>query len=272
MSGDMGSSAGARSEPNGGDERLWGLLQELLQSRGRLRAAELLGVSERTLRRAQEAGRLTRPLASVLARHAATLPGADSNLRDVTVALAGLAQRVEALEQHTSEAQAALQTELAELIEANRELQGWVTALERRQVGELVPVADETTETSSSSAGVSRRYPQLVTLEAEAGEERVYGAATPLVIEWRAARQALAGTGDSYVRLEADLLLTELERELIESHQLTLPPADIPWDGLRRHSELRRRERSLARLRRERRRARLARWALRLLTLGWRGR
>ena len=54
--------------------------------------------------------------------------------------------------------------------------------------------------------------------------------------------------------------------------ELTLPPADYPWDGIRRHSELRLRRRTLERLRRERRRMRVKRWLLRLLTLGWRGR
>ena len=115
---------------------------------------------------------------------------------------------------------------------------------------------------------LDRRYPQLVTEEAEPGEELVYREATPLIAEWRSQRRTYLDASDSWERLTADVRMTELEIELIDIHQLTLPPADHPWDGIRRHSELRRRHRTLERLRRERRRARVKRWLLRLLTLG----
>ncbi len=274
MNGDAGSPARTGSEHGGEEGRLWGFLQDLLAAHGRLRTAELLGVSERTLRRAQEAGRLTKPLANALQRHAATSPGPDSSLQGVTVALADLTQRLDALEQHPAEAPAALRAELAELVAANQELQGRVTELERRGTGEPVSVLDAnaSTDPSSSSAPMSRRYPQIITAEAEAGEERVYRAATPLIVEWRLQRNRSLAAEYGFDRLTTELRLTELEVELVETYQLTLPPADTPWNGLRRHSELRRRYRSLERLRRQRRRARLRRWALRLLTLGWRGR
>ena len=119
---------------------------------------------------------------------------------------------------------------------------------------------------------LDRRYPQLVTEEAEAGEERVYREATPLIADWRSQRRTYLDASHNWERLTADVRMTELEIELIDIHQLTLPPADHPWDGIRRHSELRRRHRTLERIRRERRQARVKRWLLRLLTLGWRGR
>ena len=54
--------------------RLGGLLQDLLDARGRLRTSELLNVSERTLQRAEAEGRLTEQLCRALERYEAELP------------------------------------------------------------------------------------------------------------------------------------------------------------------------------------------------------
>ncbi|MXY87220.1 MAG: hypothetical protein F4Y95_12220 [Chloroflexi bacterium] len=127
-------------------------------------------------------------------------------------------------------------------------------------------------------ASLDRRYPQLVTEQAEAGEHAVYGTALPLITEWRDRRRAYLAhlahldSADHWSKLTSELRMTELEIELVDAHVLTLPPADYPWDGIRRHSELRLRRRTLERLRREHRRARVRRWLLRVVTLGWRGR
>lgn len=69
-------------------------------------------------------------------------------------------------------------------------------------------------------------------------------------------------------RLKAEERLLELELTLVGEHGLTLPPADRPWDGIRRQSELRLLDQAIGRVRRDRRRAQLAHWSLRLLTLG----
>jgi hypothetical protein len=132
-----------------------------------------------------------------------------------------------------------------------------------------------------------RRYPELVTERAEPGESRVYGPARPVIVEWRQARmrreqarmrreqarmrreQARRERASTALeRLRADERLLELELVLVGEHGLTLPPADRPWDGIRRQSELRLLDRALGRVRRVRRRALLAHWSLRLLTLG----
>lgn len=122
------------------------------------------------------------------------------------------------------------------------------------------------------SVAASRRYAELVTVEAEAEEERFYRAAMEVVAEWRLARlpreQAAASTGSRLERLQADERLLELELDLVGAHGPTLPTADRPWDGIRRQSELRVLDQAIGRVRRDRRRAQLAHSSLRLLTLG----
>ena len=66
--------------------------------------------------------------------------------------------------------------------------------------------------------------------------------------------------------------MLELEIALAGDHRLTLPPDDYPWDGIRRHAELRLRRQVLGRIRRERRWTQLLHWLMRLLTLGLWGR
>lgn len=118
-----------------------------------------------------------------------------------------------------------------------------------------------------------RDHPELVTLVPEVGEELVYGEATPLIVEWRAARAAFLGTAGSRVeRAGGWVRMCELELVLAGEHGLTLPPDTYPWDGFRREEELWRRRRSLGNAHRERRRALRWRFLRRLLTLGLRQR
>ena len=87
-----------------------------------------------------------------------------------------------------------------------------------------------------------RKYPDLVTAEAEPGEELVYGdAATAVIVRWREARDAFAAATDALDVLNARQRRVELEIELIQEHELTLPPATRPWDWVDRRQEVRRR-------------------------------
>ena len=113
-----------------------------------------------------------------------------------------------------------------------------------------------------------RAYPQLVTLEPGAGEELVYGEATPLIAEWRRVRVEHVEGKDRVTRATAWQRMRELELALIGEHELTLPPATYPWDRLDRRDELRRRQQSLADARAERRQALFWLWLRRVVTLG----
>ena len=113
-----------------------------------------------------------------------------------------------------------------------------------------------------------RDYYDLVTADAEPGEELVYGdAATAVIVKWREAQDAVGGCKDALDRLNARERVLELEVELIEQHELTLPPATYPWDRGDRRQEVRRRTEYLDGLRVARNRLRLRR----CLTFGlWR--
>ncbi len=119
-----------------------------------------------------------------------------------------------------------------------------------------------------------RTYPQLVTLEAEDGEGRVYGDAAPVIVEWRKAKAEYlkaAKTGTVLDREEAKMRMLHMEVAIIEKHELTLPPASFPWNWESRRQQVRRRERSLGSAEVDRNRALLRLWLRRVLTVGlWR--
>ena len=119
-----------------------------------------------------------------------------------------------------------------------------------------------------------RQHPQLVTEGAEPGEEKVYGDATRVIVEWREARDefwALLKSGPALATAEAKMRMLKLEIAIIEEHELTVPPASYPWDWEARQDEIRRRQRSLRTAEVDRNRALLRLWVRRVLTLGlWR--
>lgn len=258
--------------------RLGGLLQDLLRTHGRRRTAELLGLSERTLQRVERAEldeqlgeQLSEQFLRALEDYEAKLPDSEvpapmsPPALEAAAELANLRRRVDRLEHVVPEG-------IGDLPGAVERLQQQVTALQRGGDHErpLAPVgAAASVETAHRPL---RRYPELVTVEAEPGERRFYGRATPAVAAWRKARTRREQAPTKLDRLRADERMLTLELELVGEHELTLPPADRPWDGLRRQTELRVTRKALQRVRRDRRRAQVAHWLLRLLTLGFWGR
>ena len=123
-----------------------------------------------------------------------------------------------------------------------------------------------------SVAPPRRVFPELITEEAEPGEEQVYGAAAELVIEWREAWAARKAARHTLARLRAEWRRLELELRLIGVFGLTPPPADAPWRERRREQELAWRGRALRRLRWQLPLTWCLHGLLRLLTLGVWGR
>ena len=252
--------------------RLMALLRDMIEAEDGSRAAARLGVSYRTVSRAIESGRLTARMSAALERH--LLLGGGS-------AAAQQRKRVEALAERMASLEAQLRDGL-EAIEGKCEASGEERAkairqLERRLARlESARNAEDGTGTVSPSQEkpvakpLRRLYRELVTEEAEPGEESVYGEATPVIVEWRRAtaehKRAVA-TGILLEKADARMRVLELETELIDTHRLTLPPATYPWDGLDRREQLRLRELYMGNARRNRRRALLRR----CLTFGlWR--
>ena len=117
------------------------------------------------------------------------------------------------------------------------------------EVDAAVPVAGDRARQQRSAAAPRRVFPELITEEAEPGEEQVYGAAAELVVEWREAWAARKAARHTLAWLRAERRRLELELRLIGVFGLTPPPADTPWRERRREQELGWRRRALCRLR-----------------------
>ena len=240
-----------RSVDSLGELRLTALLGDLIGEQGKTRAAQTLGVSSRTLTRFEESRRLTPTLAGALERH--LLEGGGS-------AAATQRHRLGILEDGLKELERALRDGLEELRkqgEKAREEQARALAELERRLAALETLGSAATP-GGTAPGNSvlaakpvvqrprRTYYDLVTAKAEPGEELVYGdAATEVIVQWREARDAFAGTTEALEKLNIRERRLELEIELIEEHELTLPPATRPWDWGDRRQEVRRRNEML---------------------------
>ena len=256
--------------------RLTALLVDVMDELGQVKAAEQLGIDRKTLWRCRNTGRLTPRLSVALERLLLT--------SDLSAAMRQ-GQRIEALAGRV----AGLEEELRGLRQA---VEGGIDAVREEQVKamrqverrlarlEAVKGADGALGTVPGSAETLsadprwRQYRELVTLEAEPGEEQVYGGATPVIVEWRNARTEHSEaftTGTALDRADAKIRLLELELALVEEHELTLPPASYPWDRSGRRDQAWRRGQSLDGARADRNRALGRRGLRRVLTLGlWR--
>ena len=256
--------------------RLVALLGDLIDEQGKTRAAETLGVSPRTLTRFEDGRRLTPTLAGALERH--LLEGGGS-------AAATQRHRVGMLEDGLKGLESTLRDGLAELrkeaqaadarqTKALAQLQERVAALELAAPGGGSVGAGNGPVSNPAQSGKPvverprRDYYDLVTADAEPGEDLVYGdAATAVIVQWRKARDAVGECKDALDRLNARERVLELEIALIQQHELTLPPATYPWDRGDRRQEVRRRGEYLDGLRVARNRLKLRR----ILTFGlWR--
>ena len=268
--------------------RLGGLLQDLLRTHGRRRTAELLGLSERTLQRAEqvEAGeQLSEQFLRALEDYEGKLPGSGTpptSGLETAAELADLRRRVHRVERVLPEDIGDLPGAVDRLAASVEQLQQQVAALqqstESAEGGEVGRQAASVGASAHASTGGDtarlplRPYPQLDTAESEPGEQLVYRDATAAITEWRRVKRSRVAASTTLDVLKADERLLELELVLVGEHGLTLPPAERPWDGLRRQSELRVLRQALGRKRRQRRWAQLRHWVWRLLTLGLWGR
>ena len=242
--------------------RLVALLGDMIEAQGKPGAAETLGVSVRTLGRFEESRRLTRTVAAALEAH--LLKGGGSAADRQRRQAADVAERVAALEKALPEGLAALRQEgqsaVGEQAKTVGELTQRVAALEAAGGNSAAgnggaPTgggAAKSQPAGQSAAGTPvvqrprRMYPDLVTTDAELGEELVYGdAATAVIVKWREARDAFGAAKDAMDILNARERRLELEVELIQDYELTLPPATRSWDWGDRRQEVKRRNEML---------------------------
>lgn len=269
------------------DHELLAALDLLVAAEGIVKAGERLGVSYRTASNCHESRHVSRRMRDVLEKHLRERdeqdeqveqredPGDQATPATVNGPGGGEEPGLQESEQDLRSEVEALRAEVAWLRErvdvverlAAQGREGGDDGVEAEHVN-----AEYNGKQQRSVIAPRRVFPELITEAAEPGEERVYGAAAELVVEWRRAwaeRRAARYTLD-WLRAERRRL--ELELRLVGEFGLTPPPADMPWQERRRERELDWRRRALRRLRWQLPITWGLHWLLRLLTLGMWGR
>ena len=253
------------------DAPLLDLLDALVEQRGKVAAADALGVNFRTMTACHESRRVSRRMRRALEEYRdAHVDGADEQEDD-----GGVAEKVEALERRVG----ALEEAYGALVETVEAQAKRLAALEphagesedgeRRETGSDASEDDGGRRTQWRAPRRGHGLPDagVVTLEEQPDEERAFGPAAPLVAEWRRLRIGGAALGGRVDRAKAAVRRWELEIAMLGDFGLTLPPETEPMDASRREDHVRWRREALAGAGRELARAK----RIRLLTLGlWR--
>ena len=262
--------------------RLRALLNDLVKDLGLGKAAEQFGVDRKTLWRWQRAAELPPRLAEALERML---------LQRAVAAMEEDRETVRALEERVGELEGQLQrvrtagssgngngnegdVDSAVADALRKEFAQEIQRLERRldtRRGAAPDVGSGGARTVRAGAGSQRRHPDLVTREPGDDDEQVYGAAWPLIDEWRTLWVGHSPLGKELAWASRRERILELEVAMLEEHGLTLPPETAPLRGLDRNEQLNWRVRELAKVRRQRAGLVRLRWVRRVLTLGlWR--
>ena len=255
------------------DAPLLDLLDALVSDRGKVAAAEALGVNYRTLAACQDSRHVSRRMRRALELYRDTAaadgddPGGD-DVGDIAERLAALEEQVTALEEERREMRGVVEAQAEQLAQLER--RGGAPEDEERQ-------PDKPQLVGGDCDGLERWRPPrrdhgmpdagVVTLEEQPDEEHAFGPAAQLVAEWRALRTRDNLKDSRTDRAEAAVRRWELEVAMLGDFGLTLPPETEPLDASRREDHLRWRREALAAALAK---ARRLRWLRRVLTLGLR--
>ncbi len=268
--------------------RLSGFLRELVRVEGKMEAAELLGVNYKTLARAEKSGEITGRMGDALERLLGT--GDDPEVVRLRERVGALEEGVDALAKEMWDGLEEVRAAVAGVKAGDREdgqmqtqdgANGRVDGQAQAQAG----VEDER-EAGRSETGTAptvarlrprkpfaarRLDPEIVTEEPADDDTEVYGAAWPLVEEWRRLRVDHPRQGRSLSWLVTEKRLLTLELAMLDDHGLTLPPEKQPLRGFGRKGQTNWRRKALYDTRLALRKRELLRWVRRVCTLGlWR--
>ena len=249
------------------------MLTELVRQEGPTKSAQMLGVSYKTVARAQKSGKVTAHLSTALERLLELADDPDANLQR---------DRMDAMEESVKALEGGMESLAKELRDGLVEVRNAVGERDRPQLrGERLSPVGEGADRSGTGAAppvvglrtktrtkLRRTDPEIVTEMPAEDDEEVYGAAWPLVDEWRGLREGHPYQGRSLSWLQTHERLLVLELAMLEEHGLTLPPEKEPLRGFGRRGQTRWRWTALYETRTALRRRKLLRWVRRCLTLG----
>ena len=255
--------------------RLMALLQELVRKRGPKGAARVLEIDPKTVAESVKTGQLSRRTRDSLER--ALQEGVGSAAAQQRERNEKLEGRVDALEKGHDE----LGRELRRRVAA---VEGTVAALGRdgpqgsgaghagaapspQSAGEAEAGASGQGEKPPTKPSMRREYPDLATLEPAPDDEEIFGAAWPLIAEWRELLDAHPERGQGVDWLTTQERVLEVELALLEDHGMTLPPEKQPLRDFDRSGQINWRRTALSDTWRERKKAELMRNVWRVLTL-----
>ena len=262
--------------------RLRAMLNDLVHDLGPVKAAEQLGIDRKTLWRSAGAGQMSARLVEALERM--LLQRAVAAMEEDWETVRALVERVGELERQLAAVLAAgggngngnggaVDNAVIDALrqEFAREIQRLGRRLDRLEAPRGTAPVAPSVGSRAGQARSRRRYPDVVAWQPAGDDEEVYGAAWPLVDEWRGLWAGHSPTGRGLAWVSRRERILELEVTMLEEHGLTLPRETTPLRGLDRGEQLNWRVRELAGVRRWRARLELLRWARRVLTLGlWR--
>ena len=262
--------------------RLSGFLRELVRAEGRMAAAELLGVAYRTLVKAEESGEITGRMGDALERLLGT--GDDPEAAQLRERLGALEAGMEALAKELRAGLEEIRAAVAGVKAGdNEDSQTQAQDGENGRADEQTQAGVEDEEAGRSETGTAppvaglrpknpftqrRLDPEIVTEVPADDDAEVYGAAWPLVEEWRRLRAGHPHRGRSLSWLVREERLLVLELAMLEEHGLTLPPEKQPLRGFGRKGQTSWRRKALYDTRVALRKRKLLRWVRRVCTLG----
>ena len=255
--------------------RLMALLQELVRKRGPKGAARVLEIDPKTVAESIRTGQLSRRTRDSLER--ALQEGVGSAAERQRERNEKLEARVDALEKGQDELGKELRRRMASV-------EGEVASLRRddgRGTGAGHAGAGPSAEDSGDAEGgaaasgkkpprkpsMRREYPDLATLEPAEDDEEIFGAAWPLIVEWRELLDDHPELGEGVGWLTTQEKVLKVELALLEEHGMTLPPEKQLLRDFDRSGQITWRRTALSDTRRELKKAEL----LNRVTLGlWR--
>ncbi len=244
--------------------RLRGFLRELVREEGKMEAAELLGVNYKTLDRAEKTGEITGRMGDAIERLSSA--GDNPEVMRLRESFGEVEERIAALETGMESLVKQLRDGLGELRAA---VSGRSDVSSRDDTGEKEAGKSET-GAAPAVAGLRpkksyrerRKEPEVVTVEPAEDDQEVYGDAWPLIDEWRTLRADHPHRGKNLSSLRKYERLLVLELEMLEEHELTLPPEKQALRGFGRRGQTSWRWTALFDTRKSLARRELLRWVL----------